>query len=118
MLICDKPSPHDAAIFLAGCLSSAANPPANFPIAVEPRQLDGLKAMGFEDRASIFQKSLDYFGSHGPSSDRKTRQTQLSKIYQKHEADLNKLDSQYYDSKESIEVGLIRFVIHNAPKFQ
>ncbi len=25
--------------FLAGCLSSAANPPANFPIAVEPRQL-------------------------------------------------------------------------------
>ncbi len=80
--------------------------------------LDGLKAMGFEDRASIFQKSLDYFGSHGPSSDRKTRQTQLSKIYQKHEADLNKLDSQYYDSKESIEVGLIRFVIHNASKFQ
>ncbi len=80
--------------------------------------LDGLKAMGMEDRAAVFQRSLDYFGAKGPSSDRKTRQTQLSKIYRKHEADFNKLDSQYYDSKESVEVGLIRFVIQNAPKFQ
>jgi hypothetical protein len=71
-----------------------------------------------EDRAAVFQRSLDYFGSKGPSSDRKTRQTQFSKIYRKHEADYNKLDSQYYDSKESVEVGLIRFVIQNAPKFQ
>ncbi len=80
--------------------------------------LDGLKAMGLEDRVALFQRSLDYFGSQGPSSDRKTRQTQFSKIYRKHEADFKKLDSQYYDSKESIEVGLMRFVIQNAPKFQ
>ena len=80
--------------------------------------LDGLKAMGLVDRAAIFQKSLDYFGSQGPSPERSTRQKQLSKIFRKHEAEFNELDSQYYDSKESIEVRSIRFVIQHARQFQ
>lgn len=80
--------------------------------------LDGLKEMGLEDRAAIFQESLNYFGTKGPSIDRNTRQMQLSKIHRKHEADLNNLDSRYYASKENVVVSSIWFVIKNAPKFQ
>ena len=98
--------------------SSTTNGVCTGIVGCKQLALDGLKAMGMQDRAAVFQRSLDYFGAKGPSSDRKTRQTQLSKIYRKLETDFNKLDSQYYDSKESVELGLTRFVIQNAPKFQ
>jgi hypothetical protein len=80
--------------------------------------LDGLKAMGFQERLKIFEGVLKLFGDNRPFTDQDKRQTQLSVVYSKHEEAFDQFDSAYYKASESVEVFSTRFVIQHADKFK
>ena len=80
--------------------------------------LDGLRAMGFEERLEIFDGVLSLFGSHEPFTDRDKRQNQLANTYTKHEKESDRFDSAWYQATENVKVFCARYVIQNADQFR
>jgi HEAT repeat protein len=79
--------------------------------------LDGFKAMGFKERLNILNEAIGLFGVDGPSTDRRDRQNQLSKLFKRNEAIFEALDSRYYESREVVEVLATRFALENPKAF-
>lgn len=80
--------------------------------------LAGLKAMGFQERLTIFHEALAKFGSAGPSTDRNVRQEQLSRLYKRDDAIFESLESRYYNCSEVVEVFTSRFVLESPEGFR
>jgi hypothetical protein len=75
--------------------------------------LSGLQAIGASERHALMKEAIAPFGAKGPSEDREERMDQLAKI------DLPPdLDSRYYACKESVDLLLRLYVIHNAEAFR
>lgn len=78
----------------------------------------GFTAMQFKERLDILREAVALFGSDGPSTNRGTRQKQLSKLYTADEAIFETLESRYYKSTEIIYVFSIRYVLANQESFR
>ena len=61
---------------------------------------------------------MSVFVSHRPSTDRATRQKQLSKLYKRDDTIFDALDSRYYESQEVVTVFASRFVLENPEVFR
>lgn len=80
--------------------------------------LEGLKAMGFKERLSVFEDVLKLFGEDGLTVDRSKRSGQLADVYTEHEESFDELDGRYYQSEENVEVMMMRYVVRNAEAFK
>ena len=80
--------------------------------------LAGFKAMGFHERVVILNEAIAKFGGTGPSTNRTTRQDQLSKLYNRDDTAFDSLDDRYYKSSEVVEVLASRFVLENPESFR
>lgn len=80
--------------------------------------LAGFKAMGFHERLAVLNEAIAKFGGGGPSTNRTTRQDQLSKLYNRDDTAFDSLDDRYYKSSEVVEVLASRFVLENPKSFR
>ena len=78
----------------------------------------GLEAMGSIERLGVLKEAVSFFGPDGPSENRKRRQDQLSRLYQKNDTIFEELESRYYKSSEVLEVLVSRYVFSNPESFK
>lgn len=83
-----------------------------------PVALAGFEAMGLVNHQQVLMKSLENFGTDGPSTDNVTRREQLDKLFESDESNLGSLDIDYYDVEEVVEVYMTRFVLAYPESFQ
>lgn len=79
--------------------------------------LEGFEAMGFVERLSLVKQAIDMFGPAGPSENQQKRQIQLSKIYSQDEEIFEELETQYFNSKEVVDVFCCHYMIANQDHF-
>jgi hypothetical protein len=76
--------------------------------------IDGLVAIGSEERATILREAASLFGSDGPSEVRESRWNQLDKL---DHGRLSALDTRYYACKDVVDVLLARYALENRERF-
>jgi HEAT repeat protein len=79
--------------------------------------IEGLEAMGAEQRAKILREAASLFGAAGPSTDGDRRQRQLAAFSEQQDKSLNELDKRYYSCSENIEVLLAQYALLNKQHF-
>lgn len=80
--------------------------------------LSGLKAINAEKTVEIMRDAMATFGKDGPSRDRAARQDQLAKLFTAQDKEFERLDKQFYASKERIYVLMLLYVADHAKDFQ
>ena len=70
--------------------------------------LDALRAVGAAKSRALLEKAMALFGSEGPSEDRDVRWQQMDGIPNR--ADWNAMDTEYYNSGESLAALLSDFL--------
>jgi hypothetical protein len=80
--------------------------------------LAGLEAMESKERLAILREAIEKFGPTGPSTDRRERMVQLSKLARGDEAVFDGLDSRYYKSSEVVAVLATRYVLKYREAFR
>ncbi len=77
--------------------------------------LEGLKAIGATERATLLEEAVQLFGRSGPYVDNNQRLDQLSAA--KIDGRLSALDKRYYASKENTDVLLVLYTIKHKDQF-
>lgn len=80
--------------------------------------LAGFAAMGSTKKHGALRDAAALFGKDGPSTDRRTRMDQLSKLCRKNDEIFDPMDKQYYDNSESIDAIVTRFVLAHPDEFR
>lgn len=83
-----------------------------------PMALAGLQAMGAHQDASLVQKAVDFFGPHGPSTDRDMRHRQLAKLVKDNDDVFSPLEKVFYENKDDREVLLMRYITEHEADFR
>lgn len=78
----------------------------------------GFSALGLPGRQEILAAAIAFFGPAGPSADRGIRQSELSPVHRRHQAELDALDQRYFDSREYLRAACARFVVEHASDFR
>jgi len=79
--------------------------------------LEGLSAIGAKNRAAILTDAVQLFGKSGPSTDNDKRHEQITGFSRGQDAQLDALDSRYYDCDEITEALLSSYALANRDHF-
>jgi len=80
--------------------------------------LRGLEAIGSREYLSLLREALAAFGHNGPSTDRDTRQDQLSRIVRKNDKVFEHLETRWYKHPESLSALTAKYVIAHPEAFR
>ena len=80
--------------------------------------ITGYRTFGLQERLAILDEAISRFGEARPSTDRKTRQGQLAKLYRRNDRIFDDLDARYYACSEDLDVFISRFVLENPDDFR
>ena len=79
--------------------------------------LDGLRAVGANERAEILSEATALFGESGPSKNRFIRDRELSRFSEQQDETLEKLDDRYFACKENVYALLAQYTIEHKQHF-
>ena len=83
-----------------------------------PEAVASFQVMGMKERGAVLKAATAVFGPDGPSTNREARQEQLAKLYRNNDSAFDELNSQYYDTKEIIDVCAYRYVLEHPDGFR
>lgn len=79
--------------------------------------LAGLRTIGLAAAVAVVTEATSLFGKDGPSSDRATRQKQLTRLVRRDEHLFDALNERYYESAEALRIQLMRFILQHRDAF-
>jgi hypothetical protein len=80
--------------------------------------LVGLELVGAKESLKIVKQAFQQFGDQGPPRDRGERARQLAAMTEKQDAELERLNSEFYKCPDRLEIKVLLFAVENKAEFR